>query len=89
MAKNFLRCFNCYLTNKDFQLIRKNYSSKGYIISKTIKNLFQEFDGIEKLKIVLDLINKSFSSLTKGNNFVHSNTIDNYENEISQYKQKK
>ena len=84
MSKNFLQSFYFYLSSKDFKKIRKDFFSKGNIISNKIKRRFSKSSKKRNLEIVLALIDKSFNSLTKVNYYAHSLIIDKYENEITE-----
>lgn len=88
LSKNFLRCFNSYLLDEDFDKIKANKQSRGEIISNRINKLFPNADK-ERMKIIQDLLRYSSDLINKGNYLAHSITIEEYENEIKNYKEEK
>lgn len=85
-AKNFLRCFKRYLTDEDKKEIEDNLFSKGKIISKRIQEKFSAYKENREMDVLLNLINFSFDSLNTGNTMAHSILIENYKEEIGEYK---
>lgn len=87
-SKNFLNCFDRYLTSDDEDRIKKNKKLKGVIISERIG---KKFSGAEKnkLAVIQKLITSSSDLLNEANFFAHYLIIDNYEEEIKAYKNKK
>ena len=88
LSKNFLRCFNSYLLDEDFDKIKANKQLRGEIISNRINKLFPNADK-ERMKIIQDLLRYSSDLINKGNYLAHSITIEEYENEIKNYKEEK
>ena len=88
LSKNFLRCFNSYLLDEDFDKIKANKQLRGEIISNRINKLFPNADK-ERMKIIQDLLKYSSDLINKGNYLTHSITIEEYENEIKNYKEEK
>ena len=87
-SKNFLNCFDKYLTPDDEDRIKKNKKLKGVIISERIGTIFSGVDK-NKLAVIQKLITSSSDLLNEGNFFAHYLIIDNYEEEIKAYKNKK
>jgi len=50
LSKNFLKCFNPYLLDDDFQKIKDNKQLRGEIISNRLKTLFPNADK-KKMKV--------------------------------------
>jgi len=88
LSKNFLKCFNPYLLDDDFQKIKDNKQLRGEIISNRLKTLFPNADK-KKMKVVQDLIKCSSDLINEGNYLAHSITIEEYEDEIENYKHEK
>ena len=88
LSKNFLRCFNSYLLDEDFDKIKANKQLRGEIISNRINKLFPNADK-ERMKIIQDLLRYSSDLINKRNYLAHSITIEEYENEIKNYKEEK
>ena len=88
LSKNFLKCFKRYLTREDFNKISNDEISKGKVISNRVGMIFADKCNKRKLKIVQNLIEKSFNLLKRGNDMAHSLIIDNYNDEIHEYKVK-
>ena len=88
LSKNFLKCFNPYLLDDDFKKIKDNKQLRGEIISNRLKKLFPNADK-KKMKVVQDLIKCSSDLINEGNYLAHSITIEEYEDEIENYKNEK
>ena len=88
-SKNFLRSFKKYLSDEDLEDIEDDYSEKGTIISNTIQEKFSNCKEKRKMAVLLNLIRNSFNSLTIGNSYAHSISIDIYEQDIQEYKKMK
>ena len=86
LSKNFLKSFDKYLTWSDFLNILNDYSKKGEIIINRIKKKFPAFANSKKMDIIKNLILSSFNSLEEGNRFAHSIIMDNFEEDIEDYK---
>ena len=56
LSKNFLKCFNPYLLDDDFEKIKDKKQERGEIISNRLKKLFPNADK-KKIKVVQDLVN--------------------------------
>ena len=89
LGKRFLKSFYQYLYPEDFQKMRSDKSLKGKIISDRIMNIFYKFKNTKKMKMVVSLIKNSADSLSRGNDYAHNLIIDNYEDEIEEYKNNK
>ena len=88
LSKNFLKCFNPYLLDDDFKKIKDNKQLRGEVISNRLKKLFPNADK-KKMKVVQDLIKRSSDLINEGNYLAHSITIEEYEDEIENYKNEK
>ena len=88
LSKNFLRCFNPYLIDDDFAEIKENKQLRGEIISNRINKLFPNAN-MDRMKIAQDLVKYSSSLINEGNYLVHSIIIEDYENEMENYKEEK
>ena len=88
ISKNFLRPFKKFLDDDDWKLIRINRQRRGEIIASKIQKAYPNADKL-KMSIVLDLIKSADNLIRKGNYFAHSRTLDLYEDEIINYKEKK
>jgi predicted nuclease with TOPRIM domain len=88
LSKNFLKCFNQYLTNEDLEFIKDNKDLRGEIISNRIGILYPN-DDKEKMKVIKNWVKSSSDLINEGNCLSHSITISEYENKIEYYKQEK
>jgi hypothetical protein len=88
ISKNFLRPFKKFLDDDDWKLIRINRQKRGEIIASKIQKAYPNADNL-KMSIVLDLIKSADNLIRKGNYFAHSRTLDVYEDEMINYKEKK
>ena len=88
LSKNFLRAFRTFLTDEDWNGIKKNKKKKGVIISNRIKQLYPKASK-QKMNLIQKLIEKSWDLNQQGNYYAHSITLEKYEDEINEYKQKK
>ena len=88
LSKNFLKCFNDYLSEEDLKLIKVNKDLRGEIISNRIEILYPNADKA-KMKVIKNLVKSSSDLINEGNYLAHSITISEYENEIECYKQEK
>ena len=88
LSKNFLKCFNDYLTDEELKLIKKNKDLRGQIISNRIEKLYQNADK-SKMEVIKNLVKSSSDLICEDNYLAHSITISEYENEIECYKQEK
>jgi hypothetical protein len=88
ISKNFLRPFKKFLDDDDWKLIRINRQKRGEIIASKIQKAYPNADNL-KMSIVLDLIKSADNLIRKGNYFSHSRTLDVYEDEMINYKEKK
>ena len=86
-SKNFLSYFEQYLTKEDYSDIKDKKISKCDAIIKEISKKYKDADK-KKLFIVINLIKKSSELVKDGNFFAHSLTLENYEEEIEEYKSK-
>ena len=89
LGKNFLRTFNKYLTSEDFRLINDDYFQKGQIIANRVKKTFHKFSTSKKMDVIINLILTAFDSLNEGNHYAHSIIVDNFKEDIEEYKKKK
>ena len=90
MAKNLLKCFKRYLTDEDKDKIKSDKDSKGLIISERIKKIFikNKYKNENRLAIIQNVIINACDLLNRGNDMAHSLTIENYQDEIINYKEK-
>ena len=88
LSKNFLKCFNRYLTNEELELIKKKKHLRGDIISNKIGQLYPNADK-KKMAVIQNLVKSSSDLIKEGNYLAHSITINQYDNEIEYYKKKK
>ena len=88
LSKNFLKCFNAYLTDEDLKLIKKSKDLRGQIISNRIEKLYPNADK-SKMEVITKLVKSSSDLICEGNYLAHSITISEYENEIDYYKKEK
>ena len=88
LSKNFLKCFNRYLTNEELELIKKKKHLRGDIISNRIGQLYPNADK-KKMAVIQNLVKSSSDLIKEGNYLAHSITINQYDNEIEYYKKKK
>jgi hypothetical protein len=88
LSKNFLKCFNRYLTNEELELIKKKKHLRGDIISNKIGQLYPNADK-KKMVVIQNLVKSSSDLIQEGNYLAHSITINQYDNEIEYYKKKK
>ena len=87
LSKNFLRAFNRYLKEDDFNKIEKDYFKKGEIIANRIREKFSANIKSKKMStIIIHLVLTAFQSLNEGNNFAHSIIFENFEIEIENFK---
>ena len=88
LSKNFLKCFNDYLTDEELKLIKKSKDLRGQIISNRIEKLYPNADK-SKMEVIKKLVKSSSDLICEGNYLAHSITISEYENEIDYYKKEK
>ena len=90
-SKRVLKSFNRYLISDDFKKINENEdkSQRGIIISKRIEKKFCRFKKTEQMKMVTNLIKNCSNSIFQGNDYAHSLSMDNYEEDIEKYKNDK
>jgi hypothetical protein len=88
LSKNFLKCFNDYLTDEELKLIKKSKDLRGQIISNRIEKLYPNADK-SKMEVIKKLVKSSSDLICESNYSVHSITISEYENEIDYYKKEK
>ena len=88
LSKNFLKCFNDYLTDEELKLIKKSKDLRGQIISNRIEKLYPNADK-SKMEVIKNLVKSSSDLICEGNYLAHSITISEYENEIDYYKKEK
>ena len=90
-AKNFIRAFKHYLTDKDYKDIRKDKTKKGKVISERLEDVFRKCKNKDNLALVQNLIKRACDTLNRGNASAHSLalTLENYEEDITNYKTKK
>ena len=90
-SKRVLKSFNRYLISDDFKKINENEdkSQKFIIISKRIEKKFCRFKKTEQMKMVTNLIKNCSNSIFQGNDYTHSLSMDNYEEDIEKYKNDK
>ena len=88
LSKNFLKCFDVYLTKEQLKLIKKNKNLRGEIISNRIGCLYPNADK-KKMEVIQSLVKRSSDLICEGNYLAHSITISKYENEIDYYKKEK
>ena len=88
-SKNFLKNFKKYLTEEDKRKISEDKSKKGDIMSNRINELFKDKAERKKLSMLVHLIKKSFNCINKINYSANIISLENYENEIIEYKEKK
>ena len=87
-SRNFLSYFNQYLTEDDISDIKARKISIYDAIIKRISEKYKEADKT-KLLVVKNLIQKSNELLIQdGYFFPHSITLENFEEEIEEYKRK-
>ena len=84
-AKNFLRFFKKYLTQNELEQIEEDNNKKGEIILSAFNRKFSKSKKKDFI-IVENLIKYSINLLNRGNNFAHSLDLDNYYDEIDEYK---
>ena len=85
-AKNFLNFFKRYLTDEDKKIIDEDYTKKGEIIIKRFENKFEKYTDNSSFTFIKKLIEYSTDLLDSGNNYAHSLTLDNYRQEIKEFK---
>ena len=86
-AKNFLKFFKKYLTPEDLEAIKKDPYIKNKLILNRFQCLFSKKCKNKKLyNTIENLIIKTSQLLNSGNNNAHSITLNNYKNQIIQYK---
>ena len=85
-AKNFLNFFKRYLTDEDKKIIDEDYTKKGEIIIKRFENKFEKYTDNSSFTFIKKLIEYSTELLDSGNNNAHSLTLDNYRQEIKEFK---
>ena len=88
LSKNFLKCFNDYLTDEELKLIKKSKDLRGQIISNRIEKLYPNADK-SKMEVIKKLVKSSSDLICESNYSLHSITISEYENEIDYYKKEK
>ena len=85
-AKNFLKFFKRYLTDDDKKKIAENNKKKDEIILKRFEKKFEKYKDNRNFKFIKSLIEHSSSLVGRGNNYAHSLTIDNYIQDIKEFK---
>ena len=58
LSKNFLKCFNDYLTDEELKLIKKSKDLRGQIISNRIEKLYPNADK-SKMEVIKNLVKSS------------------------------
>ena len=88
-SKNFLKNFKKYLTEEDKIKITEDKNKKGDIMANRIYELFKDEAEQKKLSILTNLIRNSFNCINKVNYSANLIYLDNYEEEIKEYKEEK
>lgn len=70
LSKNFLKCFDDYLTKEQLKLIKKNKNLRGEIISNQFGNLYPNADK-KKMKVITNLVKRSSDLICEGNYLAH------------------
>ena len=87
LIRNFLKCFETYLTRSDRDDIKAGKMTTGKAISKRIVTIFPRVDQ-DKLYIVQILLEASSDLLKEGNYFAHELFLENFDKNIEDYKKK-
>ena len=89
LSKNFLQCFNKYLDEQDWAIIKKEPEKRAEIYTEKIQENCKNYLNNEKFKFILKLVCHSANSLTKGNSSAHSLEITYYNEQLGLLKDKK
>ena len=87
-AKNFLKIFRNDLSEKEKDEIRKCKSKRGEITLDAFRKKYSQYKNKENFKIIAEIIEKSGKALNRGNSFAHTIKLEDYENEITEFKTK-
>ena len=89
LSKNFLQCFNKYLDEQDWAIIKKEPEKRAEIYTEKIQENCKNYLNNEKFKLILELVCHSANSLTKGNSSAHVLEITYYNEQLGLLKDKK
>ena len=87
-SKNFLKIFKSGLNQDEKEKIKKDKSKKGEVTLESLKRIYSNYVNGENFKTVSEIVVKSGEALNKGNDYAHSLDIKDYEEEITQFKEK-
>ena len=88
LAKNFLKIFKNDFNQDEKEKIKKDKSKKDEVTLESLKKKYSNYVDKENFKVVSEIVEKSEKALNKENDFVYSQNLKDYKEEIMQFKEK-